>query len=360
MPARILKLSPSLNAEALFAKEAGLRYVNASDAGIARKRVGKGFTYVMPDGKTVKDKALLARIRSIVIPPAWEDVWICRQSSGHLQATGRDVRGRKQYRYHPDWSKGRNETKFEKLESFGKVLPELRARLKKDLAHHAMDRPRVMAAVVQLMERTGMRIGNDLYAQENDSFGATTIRNRHAKVKGQKVEIRFRGKSGVQHDIEFSDARLSRVIRNCQDLPGQELFAYVGEDGKVHDVGSEDVNSYLKEVAGPKVTAKDIRTWVASVKAIEALWKMGPGEPEPTKKAAKERNCAVIVAAAQFLGNTSAVCRKYYVHPAVFEADNDGFLYRKRNAKALNTLTESEAMLLSVLKKYRNIEKKAA
>ncbi|RYZ96067.1 MAG: DNA topoisomerase IB, partial [Proteobacteria bacterium] len=317
--------------EEAFAKEVGLRYVNCVDAGFMRKGSAKRFYYVDAKGKRLSDKAHLARIKSLVIPPAWKDVWICAQANGHLQCTGRDVRGRKQYRYHPDWSKGRNDTKFSKLERFGKILPDLRKRVNKDLARPAMDRDRVLAAVVELMERTGMRVGNDTYAEENDSYGATTIRNKHAKVSGSTVKICFRGKSGVAHDLKLNHARLAKIIRRCQDLPGQELFAYEDEKGKVHDVGSADVNEYLREACGDRVTAKDIRTWVGSVRAIEALWKLGKVDYEAlTKKALKERECSVIKGAAEFLGNTVAVCRKYYVHPGVFEADRAGSIHGPR------------------------------
>lgn len=343
--------------EASFAEEVGLRYVNCADCGITRKRAGKGFVYVGADGKRIKDEKILGRIKALVIPPAWKDVWICRYANGHLQATGRDERGRKQYRYHADWSKGRNENKFSRMEHFGAILPKLRARIEADLKGRELDRNRVLAAVVQLMERTGMRVGNDEYAAENDSYGATTIRNKHAKVEGNRVKIRFRGKSGVQHELELTDPRLSRIIRHCQDLPGQELFAYEDEEGNVRDVGSADVNAYLQEACGEQVTAKDIRTWVASVRAVEALWERGKvNYDELTKKAKKERECGVIKDAATFLNNTVAVCRKYYVHPAVFEADRDGYLFRPRGtAEAEGVLSAAEAMLLTILKKYRGV-----
>ena len=348
--------------EESFAKEVGLRYVNCADKGILRKGSGKRFYYVDENGKRVTDEGTLARIKSLVIPPAWKEVWICKQANGHLQCTGRDLRGRKQYRYHADWSKGRNETKFEKLERFGKILPELRERVEKDLTRPGMDKERVLAAVVQLMEHTGMRVGNDEYAETNESYGATTIRNHHAKVSGEKVKIKFKGKSGVAHDLELKDKRLAKIIRRCQDLPGQELFAYEAEDGTVRDVGSADVNEYLQNATGERITAKDIRTWVGSVRAIEALWELGKVDYESlTKKACRDRECAVIKGAASFLGNTVAVCRKYYVHPGVFEADRSGVLHRPRGVpKASEGLSPAEAMLLGLLRKKKKCEARRA
>lgn len=348
--------------EELFAKEVGLRYVRGSDPGFHRRGALKRFYYVNDAGQRLRDPASLARIRALVIPPAWRDVWISKYANGHLQCTGRDVRGRKQYRYHADWSASRNDTKFGKLERFGKILPDLRKRVAKDLARPKMDRERVLAAVVHLMEQTGMRVGNDEYAETNDSYGATTIRNHHAKVSGAKVKIKFKGKSGVAHDLEFSDPRLAKVIRRCQDLPGQELFAYEAADGSVRDVGSADVNEYLKEATGEPITAKDIRTWVGSVRAIEALWELGKVNYEDlTKKACKERECAVIREAAAFLGNTLAICRKYYVHPGVMEADRAGTLYRPRGvAKGERGLSTAEGMLMALLRKSKKCKQALA
>lgn len=348
--------------EESFAKEVGLRYVSCTDKGFTRKGALKRFYYVDEAGRRVKDPSALGRIKSLVIPPAWKEVWICKHANGHLQCTGRDARGRKQYRYHADWSKGRNDTKFEKLEQFGKILPELRKKVAKDLARPNMDRERVLAAVVQLMERTGMRVGNEEYAETNESYGATTIRNHHAKVVGSKVKIKFRGKSGVAHDLELSDPKLAKIIRRCQDLPGQELFAYEAEDGTVRDVGSSDVNEYLQEACGEKITAKDIRTWVGSVRAIEALWKLGKvNYEELTKKACKERECAVIQGAAAFLGNTVAVCRKYYVHPGVFDADRAGTLHKLRAVpKSDGGLSPAEGMLMALLRKKKKCESRRA
>ena len=316
----------SVELAASFAVESGLRYVTDDQPGFRRKRKGKSFVYLSGAGKPVTAVKTLARIKALVIPPAWEDVWICRYDNGHLQATGRDARGRKQYRYHAVWSQTRNQTKFEKLLVFGKALPKIRARLEQDLKLRGYPKNKVLAAVVRVMELTHIRVGNEAYV-ENDSYGLTTIRNDHAEVHGSKVKFKFRGKSGVHHDVGFADPRLSRIIQKCQDLPGEELFAYEDDEGVAHDVGSADVNEYLREISGESITAKDFRTWAGTTRALQFLATLGPSS-EATKKARKSRETAVMKEAAMHLGNTVAVCRKYYVHPGIFDFDLRGELHR--------------------------------
>jgi DNA topoisomerase-1 len=317
-----------LDEAVFFAEEAGLRYVRDDSPGIRRRRSGKGFIYFAPDGSRIRDGNVLARIKSLVIPPAWEKVWICRSSNGHIQATGRDARNRKQYIYHSKWKEARNETKFSKLCSFGECLPEIRKRLEQDLRKPGMPREKVLAAVVKTMEITRIRIGNDAYAEENHSFGLTTIRNGHAKVKGAKIKFKFRGKSGVVHEVSFQDRRLSKIIRRCQELPGEELFGYEDESGQTHDVTSGDVNEYLQAISGQAITAKDIRTWGGTVKAVKELGLLGPVGKKFSDTARKRRHNQILKEVAAHLGNTVTVCRKYYVHPAIFETDCDGRLHK--------------------------------
>ena len=286
----------------------------------------------------------------MAIPPAWEGVWICKHEHGHLQATGRDARERKQYRYHPTWTELRNESKFEKLKAFGESLPLLRQKVDHDLSLKGFPKAKVLAAVVRTMELTRIRVGNDIYAEENESFGLTTIRNEHAAVRGESVKFNFKGKSGVQHAVQFRDPRLSRIIRKCQDLPGEELFTFEDENGEPHDVGSSDVNEYLREISGQSITAKDFRTWGGTAKAIEILANMGRFTPG-TKKATKAREMDVFRQTADHLRNTVAVCRKYYVHPVIFEADREGELhelharYKRRREKPFGLTTEELVMM---------------
>ncbi|HET7472083.1 MAG TPA: hypothetical protein VFJ71_03060 [Candidatus Limnocylindrales bacterium] len=301
---------------------AGLRYSTDDRPGITRRRAGRGFSYRDPDGKPVRDAATLERIRKIVIPPAWTDVWISPWPNGHVQATGRDARGRKQYRYHARFRARREDAKFERLLAFAKVLPAIRERVDADLARPGLPREKVIAAVVRLLELTLIRVGNDEYAKLNRSFGLTTLRDHHARIDGSEVRFRFRGKSGRQHEVGLRDRRLAGVVRRCRDLPGQELFQYVGADGEPHDVASDDVNAYLAEIA-PGVTAKDFRTWAGTVLAWRALSALGDGDTDREKR----RNvAAAIQATADNLGNTAAVARSAYVHPAVVDAYLDGRL----------------------------------
>ena len=301
---------------------AGLRHSSDDRPGITRRRSGRGFTYRDAEGRTIRDAETLDRIRGIVIPPAWTDVWICPWPNGHLQATGRDARGRKQYRYHPRFRARRDDAKFERLIAFAKALPAIRERVDADLARSGLPREKVIAAVVRLLELTLIRVGNDEYAKLNRSFGLTTLRDRHALVEGSRVRFRFRGKAGRQHEVGLRDRRLAAVVRRCRDLPGQELFQYVDSDGEPHDVASDDVNAYLGEIA-PGVTAKDFRTWAGTVLAWRALSAIGEGATDREKR----RNvAAAIEATAENLGNTAAVARSAYVHPAVVDAYLDGRL----------------------------------
>jgi DNA topoisomerase-1 len=301
---------------------AGLRHSTDDRPGITRHRAGRGFSYRDPEGNVIRDPETLARIRRIAIPPAWTDVWISPWANGHLQATGRDAKGRKQYRYHPDFRARRDEKKFERLLAFSKALPAIRARVDEDLAKPGLPREKVLAAVVRLLELTLIRVGNDEYARLNRSFGLTTLRDRHATIEGSRIRFRFRGKSGRNHEVGLRDRRLAGVVKRCRDLPGQELFQYVGEDGEPRDVASDDVNEYLAAVA-PGVTAKDFRTWAGTVLAWRALGALGDGKTEREKR----RNvAAALERTAENLGNTPAVARSAYVHPAVVDAYLDGGL----------------------------------
>jgi DNA topoisomerase-1 len=299
-----------------------LRHSTDRRSGISRRRSGRGFSYRDPDGRTIRDRATLARIRALAIPPAWTDVWICPDADGHLQATGRDARGRKQYRYHERYRHRREAAKYERLVAFAKALPAIRDRVESDLARPGLPREKVLAAVVRLLELTLIRVGNDEYARLNKSFGLTTLRNRHATVGGTRIRFRFRAKSGRETEVGLRDRRLAAVVRRCRDLPGQELFQYVDDDGDVVDVRSDDVNDYLHEVA-PDVTAKDFRTWAGTVLAYRALSAL---ETPQTDGQAKRNVVEAIRQTAGRLGNTPPVCRSSYVHPVVVEAYLDGRL----------------------------------
>ena len=294
------------------AKAARLRYVCDDGPGIRRVRMGKTFRYVAPDGKPVP-AGTLARIRALAVPPAWRDVWICPREDGHLQATGRDARGRKQYRYHRRWREVRDETKYGRMLAFAQALPRIRRRVQRDLASAGLRREKVLATVVRLLESTRIRVGNEEYARQNASFGLTTLRERQVRVHRGKLTFRFRGKSGVRHEIELSDAPLAHIVQRMQDLPGQELFQYVDEAGERRPIESADVNAYLREAAGEEFTSKDFRTWAGTVLAAQAL-----AQTRDAKRA--------IERVAKQLGNTQAVCRKCYVHPAILECHVDGTL----------------------------------
>ncbi len=335
------------------AEEAGLRYVNDDQPGYSRKKRGKKFVYFDTEGKEIRDEARILRLNRLAIPPAYTEVWICPSPNGHLQATGRDDRGRKQYRYHERWREERDENKYEKMVIFAQALPKIRRRITKDLKRRGLPREKVLATVVQLLERTFIRIGNEEYARENKSFGLTTMRNRHVDVKGATVRFRFRGKSGKEHDIDTEDRRVAKIVRQLQELPGQEVFQYLDEEGERHHVASDDVNEYLHEITGEEFTAKDFRTWAGTVMAAMALKAQDIFE---NKSQAKQNVKAAIGAVAKMLGNTPAVCRKCYVHPAVLETYLDGNLIEGLKKQTEKTLEESlgdlrseEAAVLSFL-----------
>jgi DNA topoisomerase I len=310
-------------APAESAKEAGLRYVSDTQPGIRRKRRGKGFTYLGADGETIHDSKTLARIRSLAIPPAWTDVWICPSPNGHLQATGRDAKGRKQSRYHPRWREVRDETKYERMLTFGAALTTIRERVEQDISMPGLSRQKVMATIVRLMETTLIRVGNEEYARNNHSYGLTTMHDRHAHVNGSTVSFKFRGKSGKLHAVDVRDRRLANIIRRCQDIPGYELFQYIDEEGTPHSVDSADVNDYLREISQQDFTAKDFRTWAGSVLAYTTLREL---EPFESASQAKKNVVATIKNVAERLGNTPSVCRKCYVHPGLLDCYLDGVI----------------------------------
>src|SRR6266513_1992396 len=303
------------------AEEAGLQYVSDERPGYRRRLNGKDFKYLDTEGKRIRDEQRVLRIKRLAIPPAWTDVWICPSPTGHIQATGRDARQRKQYRYHDRWREIRDENKFGRLADFAKALPQIRKRVDHDIKLPGLPREKVLATVVRLLERTFIRIGNDEYARENKSFGLTTIKDRHVTLKGAHLRFRFRGKSGRQHEVDVTDRRIAKIVAKCQDLPGQDLFQYVDDDGEVQDVTSQDVNDYLRDITGRNFTAKDFRTWGGTVLTAVGLNAQGKFE---TKKQAKANIKTAIGAVAELLGNTPAICRKCYVHPAVVEAYLNG------------------------------------
>jgi len=305
------------------AKDAGLRYVTDAMPGIRRKPAGDSFTYVDPKGREVTDPDERLRIKALAIPPAWTDVWICPDKRGHLQATGRDARGRKQYRYHNRWRQVRDEAKFERLTAFAEALPGIRRQVEHDFSLPGLPKRKVVAAIVKLIEATLIRVGNDEYARANESYGLTTMQDQHAKIAGADVQFVFRGKSGKDHRIRLHDRRLAHVVKRCRDVPGQRLFQYVDSEGEGHSVYSEDVNEYLHEITGQDFTAKDFRTWYGTVLAGQALLDVGPFT---SKAEAKRQVKRAIEAVSDKLGNTPAVCRKCYVHPAVVDAYLDGSL----------------------------------
>jgi DNA topoisomerase-1 len=306
------------------AAEAGLRYVRCGGPSISRIRAGKSFRYIDPTGKPVRDAKTLARIRGLVIPPAWTNVAICPSPNGHLQAVGRDARGRKQYRYHAQYRAVRDQAKFSRMVAFGAVLAIIRRQVEKDLHRPGLPKDKVLATVVRLLETSFIRVGNDEYARENDSFGLTTLKNRHVEIEGSRLRFHFRGKSGQHHNIELTDRRLAGVVKRCQDLPGYALFEYNGEDGKVYSVESADVNRYIREIANDEFTAKDFRTWAGAILAIRELAAAGPSQ---TEGEAKKTVVNAVKSVAAQLGNRPATCRKYYVHPAILDAYMDGSLF---------------------------------
>jgi DNA topoisomerase-1 len=343
----------SVSANADSAKAAGLRYVSDAKPGIQRRRSGSGFRYIDRDGKPLRETETLARIKSLVIPPAWTDVWICSIPNGHLQATGRDARGRKQSRYHPRWREVRDETKYQHMMTFGKALPAIRDRVEQDLALSGLPRPKILATIVRLMETTLIRVGNEEYARVNKSYGLTTMRGKHVEVHGSAITFTFQGKSGVRHAIDLEDRRLAKIVRRCQDLPGYELFQYLDADGERHTVDSTDVNDYLREMTGQDFTAKDFRTWAGTVLACAALQELGAFESQTQ---AKRNVLEAIKTVAARLGNTPSVCRKCYVHPAVVECYMAGELVKRQPTRRkaneyLTLLYDEEAAMLHLLRK---------
>jgi DNA topoisomerase-1 len=328
-------------------RECRLSWSDDKEPGLSRVRAGKGFSYRDADGHVVRDAATLGRVRALAVPPAWTDVWLCAQPDGHLQATGRDARGRKQYRYHPRFQEHNEQLKFEHLAEFGRALPRVRRQVAIDLSRRGLPREKVIATVVSLLESTLIRVGNEEYAQSNKSFGLTTLRRRHARVERGAVRFQFRGKSGLDHEVAVTDLKVRRVIRQCQDLPGQLLFRYVDEEGS-HAISSQDVNEYLRAAADADITAKEFRTWVGTVLSASDL--AARDAPESERDARRSVTQAV-TAVSHHLGNTPAVCRRSYVHPAVIEAFRSGDLAESWTAPAprIAGLSLDERRLLALL-----------
>ncbi len=341
-------------AAAPSAMPAGLRYAHDDRPGITRSRHGKAFRYVGPDGTPVRDPATLERIKGLGVPPGWEQVWVCPHANGHIQAVGRDARGRKQYRYHHRWRAARDGAKYDRVMQFAAALPAIRATVETHLSLPGLPREKVLAAVVRLLEVTLIRVGNDEYARTNQSYGLTTLQDGHADISGNRVRFQFRGKSGVNHEVTVTDRRLARVVKRCQNLPGQELFQYVDAAGAVRDVGSDDVNAYLREVAGDEFSAKDFRTWAGTVLAAMALREF---EQFDSHVQAKKNIVAAVRRVAERLGNTPAVCRKCYVHPDVIDAYLDGAVLEATRQRAdeamahLHGLPPEEAAVVALLQR---------
>ena len=337
------------------AKAAGLRYVTDAQPGIRRVTGPLGFKYIGPNGRVIRKLAELKRLRALAIPPAWTDVWICTDPRGHLQATGRDARKRKQYRYHPQWRVCRDNNKYGRLQAFAAALPKIRARTTADLSRHGLPREKVLAVVVQLLEKSLIRVGNEEYAKQNRSFGLTTLQDKHVKMKGSTLHFEFRGKSGVRHCVDVNDARLARIVKQCRDLPGQDLFQYIDEDGRRTDITSGDVNAYLKEITGQDFTAKDFRTWAGTVLAATALREL---KSIGSHAQAKKNVVKAIEAVAGLLGNTRTVCRNSYIHPAIIDSYMDGSMLEAMNRRvaaavksATGRLRPEEAAVLALLQR---------
>jgi DNA topoisomerase-1 len=338
-------------------RKARLQWGNDDSPGITRRKAGKSWDYFSPRGKKITDERTIGRINKLAIPPAWTDVWICPSPRGHIQAVGRDARGRKQYKYHDDWRSARDEAKYDHVIDFAKALPRIRKATARHLRQKGVPREKVLAAVVRVMEKTLIRVGNDEYARNNQSFGLTTLRDHHARVHHtrKKVVFTFRGKSGIQHEIDLADTKLAEVVKRCQDLPGQELFQYEDDDGQVRDITSSDVNAYLREITGEDFTAKDFRTWAGTVLAAKALREL----KSETVREVKRNMVQAIETVAERLGNTKAVCRKCYIHPAVLQSYIDGDLAERLRARARaelkiarkHALDEDEASVLRMLEK---------
>lgn len=350
---RRTRIQAPITDPATSAQVAHLRYVSDETPGIRRKRAGKGFSYRRPDGALIHDAETLRRIRSLAIPPAWTDVWICPNPNGHIQATGRDAKGRKQYRYHPRWRDVRDETKYARLIAFGEALPRIRKRVDADLARHGLPREKVLATVVHLLETTLIRVGNEEYAKTNDSYGLTTMRNEHVDVSGETIKFQFRGKSGIEHTIGINDRRVARIVKRCKELPGNELFQYIDDNGERQAIDSGDVNGYLEEITGERFTAKDFRTWAGTLLAAMALQGF---EAFDSETQAKKNVVQAIERVAERLGNTPSVCRKCYIHPAVLDAYIEGTMLdalkqrtEQEIADGLTELKPEEAAVLAFL-----------
>ncbi len=335
-----------------LASAANLVYVGSDQAGIVRVRRGRGFAYRDGAGAFVRDQAVLARIRQLVIPPAWTEVWICADPAGHIQATGRDEKGRKQYIYHPDWAQARDQAKYNRLLPFAEALPDLRRQVDADLRGRRLNWNKVAAIAIDLLDKTRLRVGNPEYQRQNESYGLTTLHDEHVEIDGDTIIFAFKGKSGKEHTIKLRDRRLARLVRQCQELPGQELFQYQGEDKQWHTLRSNDVNLYLREVTGQDFSAKDFRTWGGTVTTTQALYEAGPAE---TKTERKRKVTEAVRAAAKALGNTVTVCRKYYIHPAILTAYTDGDLFIvMQEAQAIQAagLQPGETAVRELLRRY--------
>ena len=336
------------------AKTARCHYVDDSKPGFSRKRSGKGFSFVDAHGKALRDAETIHRIKQLVIPPAWTGVWICPDPKGHIQVTGRDARGRKQYRYHPRFREVREETKYARMLSFAQALPSIRVRIDKDLSRRGLHHDRVLATVVRLLEVTLIRVGNEEYARKNGSFGLTTMRTRHVDVHASTIKFHFRGKSGVEHTVKVADRRLAKIVARCHDLPGEVLFQYQGDDGKRKLVEAAEVNEYLRKISGSDFTAKDFRTWAGTVLAAHALRELSSFDSEAS---AKKNIVAAVKSVSKRLGNTPTVCRKCYVHPEIFDSYLDGALVQTLTTRAeekikeeLHPLSSEEAAVLVLLR----------
>lgn len=342
---------------AQFAEVCGLIYVSDEEPGIRRRRCGRGFTFLHPNGQIVKDRRTLERIRLLVIPPAWDEVWICPLDQGHLQATGRDDQGRKQYLYHTRWVHLRNEGKYGRLLDFGRALPKLRRQIRAHLNLSALSREKVLAAVVGLLDSTFIRIGNLQYSQQNNAFGLTTLRDRHVKIEGEQVRFEFQGKSGVQQTVSLANRQLARIVRECREVPGYRLFQYYDEAGERQAIESHDVNNYLREITRCGFTAKDFRTWGGSVTALQELQHR---EVPDSEAALNKELIEVIDAVAERLGNTRAVCRQYYIHPSLFTAYRERWFPemhrrtagRRRKVASSHELSLEEQTLMRIMRRY--------
>ncbi len=336
------------------AKAAGLRYATDTRPGIRRHRRGRSFGYTDAEGRAIRSRSELARIKALVIPPAWTGVWICPDPRGHLQATGRDARGRKQYRYHPKWREVRDETKYHRMIGFAQALPAIRRRTSEHMRRQGLPREKVLATVVRLLEKTLIRVGNDEYARSNRSYGLTTLRDTHVDFKGERVRFSFRGKSGVEHEIDLNDRRLARIVKQCRDLPGYELFQYLRRERRAADRRLGEVNAYLKEITGQDLTSKDFRTWAGTVLAAQLLREF---EAFTSNDAGEEEHRRRRRTVAKRLGNTKAVCRKCYIHPAIFDAYLDGSMLEtivrraRKVSRAVDWLTAMERSVLSLLRR---------